>query len=607
MPSRRPSRKGRLRAEHLIHLRCEVSADNVLEHFADFENDPYVRLVSLMDHAPGQRQFQTMDQYIFYYQKKRGLSDDEFAQFIEKRFGRSERNSTPHRIAIAKVCAERGITVASHDDATIAACRRGDRATACALAEFPTSFDAAKASHEHGMSVLMGAPNIVRGKSHSGNIAARDLAERGVLDVLSSDYVPLSLLYAPFIIADEVESISLPKAIAMVTATPARTVSLDDRGRIAAGLRADLVRVYPRPRRSRHPLRLARRAPRRMMPSHEPHVVPGSERGIMVVVVGPSGAGKDTLMALAAKHFGGRPDVHFVRRVITRDGEAGEEHHLAVSDAGLRLDGAGRQLRRLVGSARPEIRHSGGGPSRIAATGQSGHRQRLALGASPFQGRLPRASRSSMSRPVPRCWQAAWRLAAAKRTKISWRGSPAARSPCAATTTSSISTTAVHAEEAERKHGRGAERLASAESRLVGRAMAIVVVPYDPKWPDLFEAARAELLDLAADRISRRSFHHIGSTSVPGLAGQAENRSRCRAFANGTSRWPSSARLLAIRRFRDHGDPAWRQAAGPSPAITIAMACVSISARQAIRLTATASYSAIISGSTRTGRQSISR
>ncbi|UFS82335.1 alpha-D-ribose 1-methylphosphonate 5-triphosphate diphosphatase [Rhizobium sp. T136] len=235
--------EGRLRAEHLIHLRCEVSADNVLEHFADFENDPYVRLVSLMDHAPGQRQFQTMDQYIFYYQKKRGLSDAEFARFIEKRVGESERNSTPHRIAIAKVCAERGITVASHDDATLAhvdeAIENGVR-----LAEFPTSFDAAKASHEHGMSVLMGAPNIVRGKSHSGNIAARDLAERGVLDVLSSDYVPLSLLYAPFLIADDVESISLPKAIAMVTATPARTVSLNDRGRIATGLRADVVRVF---------------------------------------------------------------------------------------------------------------------------------------------------------------------------------------------------------------------------------------------------------------------------------------------------------------------------------------------------------------------------
>ena len=235
-------REDRLRADHLIHLRCEVSAENVLDHFGDFEADSHVRLVSLMDHAPGQRQFQTMDQYIFYYQKKRGLSDEAFAVFVAKRQEESAKYSTPHRDVIAKVCAERGITVASHDDATLAhvdeAVTYGVR-----LAEFPTSVDAAKASHEAGMSVLMGAPNIVRGKSHSGNIAARDLAELGVLDVLSSDYVPLSLLHAPFILADEIESISLPQAIAMVTATPARTVSLDDRGRIATGLRADLVRV----------------------------------------------------------------------------------------------------------------------------------------------------------------------------------------------------------------------------------------------------------------------------------------------------------------------------------------------------------------------------
>ena len=108
------------------------------------------------------------------------------------------------------------------------------------------SIEAAKASHNAGMSVLMGAPNIVRGKSHSGNIAARDLAELGVLDVLSSDYVPFSLLHAPFILADTIETLDLPQAIAMVTATPARTVNLDDRGRIAPGLRGDLVRVHRR-------------------------------------------------------------------------------------------------------------------------------------------------------------------------------------------------------------------------------------------------------------------------------------------------------------------------------------------------------------------------
>ncbi|MGE8105837.1 alpha-D-ribose 1-methylphosphonate 5-triphosphate diphosphatase [Allorhizobium sp. NPDC080224] len=235
-------RDDRLRAEHLIHLRCEVASDNVLEHFADFENDPHVRLVSLMDHSPGQRQFQTMEQYTLYYKTKRGLTDEQFARFVESRLQLSERYSAVHRDTLARACAERGITVASHDDATLAHVEEA-KGHGVKLAEFPTSIEAAEASHQSGMSVLMGAPNVVRGKSHSGNIAARDLAKRGVLDVLSSDYVPLSLLHASFVLADEIDGISLPQAIAMVTATPARTVSLDDRGRIETGLRADLVRV----------------------------------------------------------------------------------------------------------------------------------------------------------------------------------------------------------------------------------------------------------------------------------------------------------------------------------------------------------------------------
>src|SRR5699024_5490383 len=134
---------------------------------------------------------------------------------------------------IADHCREVGITIASHDDATLGhveeAIDDGVR-----LAEFPTSIEAARASHEAGLSVLMGAPNIVRGGSHSGNIAALDLVKAGLLDVLSSDYVPGSLLYGAFKIAEDVESIKLPQAVALVTSTPARTVGLDDRGQIAA-------------------------------------------------------------------------------------------------------------------------------------------------------------------------------------------------------------------------------------------------------------------------------------------------------------------------------------------------------------------------------------
>lgn len=235
--------EGRLRAEHFLHLRCEVPCADVLEQFADFEGDPNVRLASLMDHAPGQRQFQTLDQYIFFYKTKRGLEDEAFRAFTERRMEASALYSAKHRDALAERCAANAIVVASHDDATLGhvdeALKHGVR-----LAEFPTSIEAAKASHEAGLSVLMGAPNVVRGKSHSGNIAARDLAELGLLDVLSSDYVPFSLLHAPFILADTVEGLSLPRAIAMVTRTPADAVGLSDRGRIEVGSKADIVRVH---------------------------------------------------------------------------------------------------------------------------------------------------------------------------------------------------------------------------------------------------------------------------------------------------------------------------------------------------------------------------
>ena len=234
-------RENRLRADHLIHLRCEVSSADVLDHFHEFADEEAVRLVSLMDHAPGQRQFQTMDQYTLYYKTKRGLSDEAFAHFVARRQEASAIYSQKHRDAIAAVCAGRGITVASHDDATLDHVEEAI-AYGVKLAEFPTSLEAAKASHDAGMSVLMGAPNIVRGKSHSGNISARDLAENRILDVLSSDYVPLSLIHAPFVLATE-GGMPLHDAIALVTATPARTVGLADRGRIAEGLRGDLVRV----------------------------------------------------------------------------------------------------------------------------------------------------------------------------------------------------------------------------------------------------------------------------------------------------------------------------------------------------------------------------
>jgi len=232
----------RLRADHFIHLRCEVSAPDVLEAFKVFEDDDSIRLISLMDHTPGQRQFVSLDSYRIYYQGKKGFSDAEMDEFIRRRQERASGLAPENREQLSKIAQERGITIASHDDAT-----RGHVDEAIALktkiAEFPTTAEAAKASHEAGMAVLMGAPNVVRGGSHSGNISAKELAEAGYLDVLSSDYVPVSLIQAAFQLADEVETISLPKAVAMVTSTPAKAIGLNDRGVLQPGLRADLIQV----------------------------------------------------------------------------------------------------------------------------------------------------------------------------------------------------------------------------------------------------------------------------------------------------------------------------------------------------------------------------
>jgi len=232
----------RLRADHFIHLRCEVCTPDILDAFSVFAEEPRVRLVSLMDHTPGQRQFTSMEAYRAYYRGKTGMSDAEFDTLMAKRQARAGDLSTRHRRALAEMCRERGIVLASHDDATAdhvaEAVEHG-----VTLAEFPTTAEAAVASRRSGLQVLMGAPNIVRGGSHSGNVAARDLAEAGMLDVLSSDYFPFSLLHAAFLIAEQIEGITLPAAVGLVSLNPAKAVGLLDRGAITPGRRADQVQV----------------------------------------------------------------------------------------------------------------------------------------------------------------------------------------------------------------------------------------------------------------------------------------------------------------------------------------------------------------------------
>lgn len=238
----RASEAGRLRVQHFIHLRCEVSAPDCLDGFRMLQDHPQVRLASLMDHAPGQRQFRSMDAAKAYYQGKLRMSDTDFAAFIERRNGESATFAAEHRNTIAQFCRAHGVTLASHDDATL---EHVDEALAQGIdvAEFPTTLEAAQASHAGGLAVLMGAPNVVRGGSHSGNVSARQLVDAKVLDILSSDYIPFSLMQAVFTLSDGENAISLPDAVRFVSRAPAQAAGLDDRGEIATGKRADLVRV----------------------------------------------------------------------------------------------------------------------------------------------------------------------------------------------------------------------------------------------------------------------------------------------------------------------------------------------------------------------------
>jgi alpha-D-ribose 1-methylphosphonate 5-triphosphate diphosphatase len=233
---------GRLRADHFIHLRCELPTPDVAEIFGRLSHLPLVKLASVMDHTPGQRQYQVLDGYIQYYKGKLNLTDAEMDRFIAQRQAEQKLYADANRKAILRRGHEAGIAFASHDDATEA--QVGESLSdGVDIAEFPTTMVAAKASHEAGLKVLMGAPNVVRGGSHSGNIAASELARQGYLDVLSSDYVPGALILAAFMLPGIEETVTLPEAIAMVSATPAKAAHLSDRGEIVIGKRADLVRV----------------------------------------------------------------------------------------------------------------------------------------------------------------------------------------------------------------------------------------------------------------------------------------------------------------------------------------------------------------------------
>ncbi len=232
--------QGVLRITHLLHLRAEVCSETLIEELAKFGPEDQIGIVSLMDHTPGERQFRDTSKLWDYMAKKRGLTASEFDAHVAGLQALKHQVGARHEAAAVAEARRYGAVLASHDDTT-APQVAVSAAHGAHFAEFPTTAEAAQACHEAGIKVMMGAPNLIRGGSHSGNIAAQALAEADLLDIVSSDYVPSSLLSAAMMLGDIWGN--LARGVATVTAAPAEAAGLEDRGHLVVGARADVIRV----------------------------------------------------------------------------------------------------------------------------------------------------------------------------------------------------------------------------------------------------------------------------------------------------------------------------------------------------------------------------
>jgi alpha-D-ribose 1-methylphosphonate 5-triphosphate diphosphatase len=233
--------EGLLRVEHLLHLRCEVSTHDVVDVFEQYADDALLELVSVMDHTPGQRQWRDLVKYRQYTERYGSLKDSDYQALMEERREHQLRYAIPNRAAIIAASHARNLPLASHDDTEVEHVQQAHEED-MAISEFPTTVAAAKAARAAGIDIVMGSPNMVKGGSHSGNVSAAELARLDLLDIFSSDYVPASLLQSAFML-HTTTGWPVPKAISTVTRNPALAIGLADRGELAPGLRADLIRV----------------------------------------------------------------------------------------------------------------------------------------------------------------------------------------------------------------------------------------------------------------------------------------------------------------------------------------------------------------------------
>jgi len=229
--------RDKLLVNNLIHARCEISSD--ISDILQVIDDPCVKLISIMDHTPGQGQFKNIEDYKAYHKRVYGLKEEEIERILNRK---REHDKMSNLRKVLDKAHKTGIPIASHDDDT-------DKkveffhSLGIEISEFPVTLEAAKKAKELGMIISMGAPNVVRGRSSTGNLSAIEAIKHNLVDVLCSDYSAEAMLYAPFIL-ERKKLMTLNEAVNLVSLNPARAIGMDDEvGSIEPGKQADLIIV----------------------------------------------------------------------------------------------------------------------------------------------------------------------------------------------------------------------------------------------------------------------------------------------------------------------------------------------------------------------------
>lgn len=228
--------QSKLGIDNFIHARFEITSHSSINIIKKLIQENKVNMLSIMDHSPGQGQFKTMEKWKKYHLKSYQISEDEVDAYIKSKASKDKVGVVED---LVKFGLSYNLPILSHDDDCSDKLNTLKK-LGISFSEFPLSVEVAKRAKEMGISTGMGAPNVVRGGSQSGNIAAKELIQEGVCDYLCSDYHPASMLLSPYRLKEDV-NLSLEDGFAMVSTMPAKLANLGDRGELKENMLADIA------------------------------------------------------------------------------------------------------------------------------------------------------------------------------------------------------------------------------------------------------------------------------------------------------------------------------------------------------------------------------